>query len=149
MSSCSVVVLGLCKATWGKDVPQHGGQRGCSAEQGELRPPSSPSESCAAIDLNLREVVLSVMNFPGYSSLNHPFVLHDGGCCWEMPKIKTPIQVLERKFLGGGTNQWTPVPVGSSWKFSSQSPTTSPQKPSRETKIMDKTTNFSVKMGFR
>ena len=36
---------------------------------------------------------------------------------WETPKIKTPIQVLERKFLGCATNQQTPVPVGSSWNL--------------------------------
>lgn len=67
MSSRSVVVLGLCEATWGEEFPQHEGQRGRLAKHWGAQTPSSPSEACATEDLNLEEVVLSVRTFHGNS----------------------------------------------------------------------------------
>lgn len=117
MRLCSVVVLGLCKATWGKDVPQHEGQRGYFAEQGGAQIPQQPLRILCCTRSELEGSCALSQEFSWKLFTQSPICFTLCWMLWEMPKIKTPIQVLERKFLRGGTNQWTPVPVGSSWKF--------------------------------
>ena len=100
-SRSSVVVAGLCKATWGEDFRQHEvWEESHTKPSGHPRPYSGPSESCAAGNLNSEKKRALGHKFLWNSFTQPPICFTVCWLWWIMPQIKTPVHVLKRNTKG-------------------------------------------------